>query len=252
MRAILAVILLAAALAACSDPHRVPLPRDADKMDTLEPVLKRLSKPEQELLLGYASRISLAAGLRAAAGAIPEGMTVGKAIEEQRQFEKAKAAAKAEKEKRLAARVAEREKILKPMLEAVTVELVSKKIVPDYGTSGKYLLDENFNAKFSYHNNTDREIAGVKGLITIKDLFGDDISKFLISNDSSIKPGQTVTWEGSRSVKYPRGDNNDRRLAELPPDKLKLIWEPRSIVFADGTKLDLPIELAPSMDPYIR
>ncbi len=87
-------------------------------------------------------------------------------------------------------------------------------------------------------------------MITVRDLFGDEISGFMVSNDLTIKPGQTVTWIGNRSVKYPRGDNHDRRLAELTPDKFKLDWVPRVIVFTDGTKLELPIELDPTLDRY--
>jgi hypothetical protein len=93
---------------------------------------------------------------------------------------------------------------------------------------------------FGYKNNTDKDIAGVKGYVSVKDLFGDELSGFLISNDSTIPAGQTKTWTGSRSVKYSVGSNKDRKLAELSDDKYKVVWEPRIIVFKDGTKLAIP------------
>ena len=166
-------------------------------------------------------------------------MTIGNAIEEERKFvadrnmEEAKQAA-------LAAKLqAEREAALKPMRGAVTVTLVAKEIVPKRGMSGM-LLDEYLNVTFGYKNNTEKDIAGVKGLISLRDLFGDKISEFLVSNDSTIKAGESVTWTGSRSLQFSLGDNKDRKLGELTSDKFKLLWEPRIIVFSDGSKLAVP------------
>jgi hypothetical protein len=170
---------------------------------------------------------------------IPEGMTIGKAIDEQRKF-KADAEMEEVKQKALKAKLqAEREAAMKPMREAVTVTLVSKKINTEHGYSG-IVMDENLIVVFGYKNNTDKDIAGVKGTISVKDLFGDEISAFRISNDTTIKAGQSIAWTGSRSVKYSFGSNKDKKLAELEEDKFKLVWEPQIIVFKDGTKLAIP------------
>lgn len=76
-----------------------------------------------------------------------------------------------------------------------------------------------------------------EGKVSVKDLFGDELSTLQISNDSTIKAGETATWTGSRSVRFSMGDNKDRKLAELSEDKYKIVWEPQAIVFSDGTKL---------------
>lgn len=166
-------------------------------------------------------------------------MTLGKAIEEQRKF-KADAAIEEAKQQALKAKLqAEREAAMKPMREAITVTLVSKKIRTERGYSGM-VMGENLEVTFGYKNNTDKDIAGVKGYISIKDLFGDEISGFLIPNDDTIKAGQTVTWTGSRSVMFSLGNNKDRKLAELEDDKFKVVWDPLVIVFKDGTKLTVP------------
>jgi hypothetical protein len=170
---------------------------------------------------------------------IPAGETLGQAIEEQRKFV---AEQKAEEERQAALKAAlqaKRDAATKAMRDAVTVTLVSKKIKPEYGYSG-ILLDTNLDITFGYKNNTAKDIAGVKGLISIRDLFGDKISDFLVSNDDTIPAGKSITWSGSRSVKYASGDNKDRKLAELDDSKYKVVWEPRMIVFSDGTKLTLP------------
>ena len=244
MRTHLTALLCLIVLAACSGPKDTLLPRELDKIESIKPAMEKLTPEERELAAGYIMRHTIGAKLGGLFGGkegpgIPEGMTLGKAIDEQRKF-KADVAIEEAKQQALKTKLlAEREAAMKPMREAITVTLVSKKIKPEYGYSGM-LLDENFEVTFGYKNNTDKDIAGVKGYISVKDLFGDEISGFLISNDTTIKAGKTITWKGSRSVKYPRGDNKDRKLAELEDDKYKVIWDPRMVVFKDGTKLTVP------------
>ena len=244
MRVSLLVLVPLMALAACSGPRDTPLPRDLEKMESIKPAMEKLTPEERELAAGYIMRHTVGAKLGGLFGGkegpgIPEGMTLGKAIEEQRKF-KADAALEEAKQQALKAKLhAEREAAMKPMLEAVTVTLVSKRIAVERGYSGM-VMDENLEVTFGYKNNTAKDISGVKGRVSVKDLFGDEISAFQISNDSTIKAGQTATWTGSRSVRFSMGDNKDRKLAELSDDKYKVVWEPQDIVFADGTKLVLP------------
>lgn len=243
-RIILPLLLV---LAACSGPKDTPLPRDLEKLDSLKPVLEKLTPEERELAAGYIMRVGVGSELKGVFGGekgpgIPEGMTVGKAIEEQRKF-KADLAIEEAKQQALQAKLAaEREAALKPLREAVTVTLVSKKVVPEYGYSGT-LMDEHLNVVFGYQNNTGKDIAGVKGYISVKDLFGEEISGFLVSNDSTIKAGDSATWSGSRSVKYGPNENGDRKLADLEQSKYTVAWEPRMVVFTDGTKLADPDKL---------
>jgi hypothetical protein len=238
-------LLLAAAVCSCSDPKSTEIPTSMEKMESIKPQLEKLTGDERELFAGYAVRHTLGAAMGGMFGIkaepIPAGMTIGKAIDEQRKF---KADAAAEEAKQAALKVklqSEREAAMKPMREAVTVTLVSKKIEAERGYSGM-VTDEKLEVVFGYKNNTEKDIAGVKGRITMLDLFGDQISGFIISNDNTILAGKTSTWSGSRSVKYSLGSNKDRKLAELEDDKYKLVWEPQIIVFKDGTKLSVPAE----------
>lgn len=244
MRVNLTVLMFSMILAACSGPKDTPLPRELDKIESIKPAMEKLTPEERELAAGYIMRHTIGAKLGGLFGGkegpgIPEGMTIGKAIEDQRKF-KADAALEEAKQQALKVKLqTEREAALKPMREAITVTLVSKKIATERGYSGM-VMDESLEVMFGYKNNTDKDISGVKGRISIKDLFGDEISAFQISNDSTIKAGQSITWSGSRSVRFSMGNNKDRKLADLPDDKFKVVWEPQAIVFADGTKLAVP------------
>ncbi|WP_246606808.1 hypothetical protein [Novilysobacter antarcticus] len=244
MKSSMTILLCCFVLAACSSAKNTPLPRELENMDSIKPAMEKLEPEDRELATGYIMRHTVGAKMGAIFGGaegpgIPEGMTIGKAIEEQRKFI---ADQEAEEQKQAALKVllqAQREAAIKPMREAVTVTLVSKRINPEYGYSG-ILMDENLEVIFGYKNNTQKDISGVKGYVSVRDLFGDELSGFAISNDDTIPAGESITWTGSRSVKYAVGDNKDRKLAELDDSKYKVNWEPRMIVFADGTKLEVP------------
>jgi hypothetical protein len=217
------------------------LPDDLSKMESLKPQIKKLPDEEIELLFDYVSRRSVQGVLPGMAKDAPamSASTFGQAIDAQRIYvadQKIKQAAEKlaleqEKTKRVAA--------VKAMQDLVSVSLVSKSIEVERGYSG-IEMDRNINVAFMFKNNSGKDIAGVKGRIDVRDLFGDEISGFQISNDQTIKVGQSITWRGSRSVNYPLGGNKDEKLVELGDDKFTLVWEPQVIVYVDGSKAVLP------------
>jgi hypothetical protein len=143
----LMVLVAVALLSGCGGAKDTPLPRELDKMDSLKPVMEKLTPEERELLAGYVMRTTIGSKMGALFGGkegagVPEGMTVGRAIEEQRKF-KAEAALEEAKQAAVKAKLqAERDAAMKQMRDAVTVTLVSKKIVDERGMSGM-LLDEH-------------------------------------------------------------------------------------------------------------
>ncbi|WIG54913.1 MAG: hypothetical protein OJF61_000699 [Rhodanobacteraceae bacterium] len=239
--ALLAVAVVCLVLGACSNPKDATVPQDVSKIQSLKPVMEKLTPEDRDLAAGYIARHTVGAALTGDAPSIPAGETLGQAIEEQRKF---LAEQKAEEQRQAALKAAlqaKRDAATNAMRDAVTVTLVSKKLKPDYGYSG-ILMDTNLVVTFGYKNNTSKDIAGVKGLISIRDLFGDKLSDFLVSNDDTIPAGKSITWTGSRSVRYAIGDNKDKKFADLDDSKYKVVWEPEVIVFSDGTKLQLPKE----------
>lgn len=87
----LSIICCAILLVACGDPHDTRVPADISKWrDTVKPSLQKLTPEEQALFTQYVRRHAILAdevGLHGdTVDPIPEGMTLGKAIEEQRNY----------------------------------------------------------------------------------------------------------------------------------------------------------------------
>ena len=238
------VITCLMVLAGCSGPKDTPLPRELEKMESIKSAMEKLPPEERQLVTGYIVRHTIGAKLGGLFGGkegpgIPEGMTLGKAIDEQTKFQ-ADAAIEEAKQKALKEKLkAESEAAMSKLRGVITVTLVSKKLEVDRGYGGM-VMDERISVTIGYKNNTEKDVAGVKGHLAIKDIFGEDLSGFQVSNDSTIKAGGTITWQGGRSVKYGMNRDNDRKFAELTEDKYKVVWEPSMVVFADGTKLTVP------------
>jgi hypothetical protein len=88
---IFSILCCALLLVACSDPHDTKVPADISKWSaSVKPSLQKLTPEEQELFTQYVRRHTLVAaevGLYGdKADPIPEGMTIGKAIAEQRDY----------------------------------------------------------------------------------------------------------------------------------------------------------------------
>lgn len=238
MRKLILLAALGVLLSACSKPTDTVIPSDVAAWDKdLSPVIQKLSEEDRKLLAAYLVRAKL--GEVFGGKGVPPATTVGAAITDQRQFLERRAQEEAEA-KALAEKVQkERAAAMEQMRQAITVALVDKSIEPERGSSG-IEMDRHLVVRFAYRNNSGKDVAGVKGTVIVKDLFGDTLSAFGISNDESIKAGATVFWVGQRSVKYAIGSNKDEKLAALGADKFTVEWNPETIVFADSTKLVAP------------
>jgi hypothetical protein len=88
---IFSIFCCALLLVACGDPHDTKVSADISKWrDTVKPSLQKLTPDEQALFAQYVRRHEIVAGEVGLYGdkadPIPEGMTIGKAIADQRNY----------------------------------------------------------------------------------------------------------------------------------------------------------------------
>lgn len=232
--------LLLLALAACSGPRDTPLPKDISKMDTIKPALEKLSPEEKELVAGYIMRHTVGAAFGAAFGVktdpIPDGMTIGKAIDEQRGLvEKQKAeeaAKKLEEEKADAARKA----LADQMAQVLSVRLADIQL---HKASYRDFDVENYiKLTIDFENKGSKAITGLKGIATFKDKFGDTVSELPIKVEQEIPAGKNVTIKLSK--RFNQFDAEDRKLANQDAATTNFSVSPEIVLFGDGTKFEAP------------
>jgi hypothetical protein len=220
-----ALTLMAGMLLGCSDPHKFEIAKLTEEQK--QEMGKKLTADEGQKLTGYLMRTSFASK------ELPAGVTVGQAIKEQELWlEKEKVeAAKAEELKKKVE--AERKAKQEAFAKMLSVALVAKR-----NNLGEYdqrmvLLD------LAYENKSDRDIAGVKGVLHLNDMFGDKIMNIRWSFDEGVGAKQTAVERGN-GVKINQFIDDHMKLWSADPAKIKANYEVQTIVFKDGTRLDAP------------
>lgn len=84
------VLIFVIALGACSKPTDTVVPTSIDKMESIKPQIDKLTSEEKDLFSQYLVRHTLGNAMGGMFGIktdpIPEGITIGKAIDEEREF----------------------------------------------------------------------------------------------------------------------------------------------------------------------
>lgn len=232
MKNILMAGVISLFIVGCSNPKSAQIPTDPEKWEELKPQIEKLNEEDKKLLAQYLMR----KGMGAAFGGdgIEAGTTVGEAIKEQQKWledkdakEKAQAELKAKIE-------AENTAVKKQMDGILTAAIVSKSGHARYEYIDK-ITDIGF--QLAFENHSDKDIAGFKGIISFKDMFGDTIKNLTLSYDDGVKAKSTAKYEGSTD--YNEFMAEDTKLLNTDLDKIKFEFKPSVIMFTDGTKIEL-------------
>lgn len=228
-----------AIIAACADPLSTQLPRDLEKMESIKPAMEKLSQDDQALVTGYIMRQTVAAKLGGLFGipapiGIPEGMTIGKAIAEQKKFI-TEQQAKTDTEKKANEKEAtERQALADEFSKIIEVHLI------DVSLHQASFRDDDVNDYLIYameiKNKGIKDITGLKGTITVRDIFGDVIATRGMKSDSKIAAGSIARLTLTRS--YSKFDDTDRKEASIDASKAKTEFAPSLVLFGDGTRFD--------------
>ena len=230
-------VLAALVLGGCSDPKKTIIPSDVSTWETtLKPTLEKLPDEDRQTVGRYMIRAKMGEtfGGKSKLGTI----TVGEAIKEQKDFE-AERKAKDDEEKRLADDLrAKQDALARQVRETLSVVMVSKGFYKADPMNGGGFQDK-VTFTLGFQNKGSKPIAGFKGDLVFKDMFGDTIKALNFSHDEAVPAGKTVTWEGS--MDFNEFMRDDVRLRDADESKVKLEFKPETILFADGSKLEMPV-----------
>ena len=205
-------------ICACSDPRDTTLPSDMSSWKSNRKItksIKKLPDNEKKLLVAYCIRNPYyIQGI----GDNETVITVGEAIDIQQELQK-----KQQEEK-------EEQRFLN---DALTVSLL------DLSCNRNNMFRRSLcSIKIGFRNNTDVNISGAKGVVILKDMFGEIIKKINLTNDSGITANDSMVWSGTMECQ-PLKDS-EKKLYTTEFEKIKFEWVPDIYLFEDGKKISNP------------
>ncbi len=117
------------------------------------------------------------------------------------------------------------------MRDAVSVGLLEKGFRNANYETGAY--SASFTAKIQYHNRTSKKVIGVKGHLRFIDQFGKDFMGFNIEYQHDIAPHGIAVEDAEYD--YNQFIARDAKLRDTPLSRLKVVWYPTRINYADGS-----------------
>lgn len=229
-RLILMMMLGCVFLTGCRDVRDSQLSKITDEES--KSLDKKLTGEEMRLLMGYTMRQGM--GKAFGGKGVPDGITVRQAIDDQRKFlenEKQEEAKAEELRKKVEAEEKAKQEEFARILSAV---MVSKKNVD--GEYGQRFV----TVEMAFQNKTDKDIQGVKGVLKVADIFGDKINNISFSYDRGVPAGKTATYKGQIDIN--QFLQNDMKLWNTDFDKLKTAFDISTIIYTDGTKIEMPAQ----------
>jgi hypothetical protein len=218
--------------AACAGDVKNMRVTEANKTTVFDEIKnsKSLTVEEVGLLQAFVLRKGFGGALAGEPTALPVGLTIGQMIEDQRQWVIEDNRRKADAEERIAqARTAEAQQ-RKALLDAMKLTVVEKGF--------QRTKDQEFiTIDVMYENKSGKVIRGFTGAIQFKDLFGTEITPFTINEDEPLAAG--ATRHQGWSLKYNQLADKHMELRNTALYDMKVEWQPQTIVFADGTTLEM-------------
>lgn len=228
--------VLAALLTACGSPLDVEIPHEPSRWESeIAPLAKKLPEEDSKMLLAYLVRVKV--GEAFGGKSIPDGFTIGQAIEAQKQWN-ASQASKAAEEAALKQKIEQDRVALEAKINnAVSAVLLSKKVTPPDMLAGQPFTTTSF--RIGIRNKSTLKIVGVAGQIEFVDVFGKKAGLVPFESTDDIAPGAEIIWTGGWEDDFTQ---NRRDIGALVEGKYTSKFIPRAVVFEDGTKLVIPEE----------
>lgn len=119
---------------------------------------------------------------------------------------------------------------LKLLNESIKVGLIKKSVT--YADSDKWIFRDIINMTLDLINISDKTAKGFQGVITFKDMFGNEIKSLNVKYDKAIKAGSSASYDGSFEVN--QFMDEDSELRDTPLEKITVDFQMDQIIFDDG------------------
>jgi hypothetical protein len=123
------------------------------------------------------------------------------------------------------------------MAEVLSVEVTAINYLPADASAGR--LTPSLQFTFVYHNRSQKDIQALRGDVVLTDLFGKQLMRLRLTSTTIIPAGKKVEDPNesvSLSPFFNLADLGVRNPGNLR-ESIKVVFEPISIIFTDGTQL---------------
>ena len=235
---ILSVVLVAilglGVLTACAkDPKQLRI-TEANKETFLEELkpMKGLTFEESGLLFQYMLRTGMGEAFGQKEPS-PVGKTVGDLIAAERARQD-KEKRESDEQERLAKEAKAKEEALAAELrKAITFTVFGKDFQDADVMAGRY--SGVIIVRCAYQNLSGKDVRAFTGILRFTDLFGKEVFSSGLTISDLVAAGEKATWTGT--IEFNQFSDEHRRFRDAELSNLKVVWTPKQILFADGSKL---------------
>lgn len=231
------------------DPMHTALPYGTTDLSSVEPALARLNPTDRALVEAYVKRSN--GDVLPPKFADPEQPFTARTFAEAIALEKAWDVKRSEQEGVAQARETERDAAVAPLREAVAVNVVRARVLsprqltepsgPDTAAKQALPTDDatTLVVMVSLHNLTGKTIVGVQGAVEARERDASmpvQLCWVDIGEQQPIEPASRVEIRcGNPALRL---SDEERAFVDDDSGRFTVSWKPRSVVFADGTRLD--------------
>lgn len=242
------VALLGYAIHRGRDPLRTALPFGTTDLSSVEFALEKLQPGDRELVEAYVKRSN--GDVLTVKFADPDEPFTARTFAEAIALEKAWTVKRGEQEDATTSRQADRDAAMEPLRDAIEATVTHAEILSprqlaesaDPDVSAKRALPSDdatvFVVTVSLHNAAGKPIVGVQGALEARE--GDEILPLQLC---WVDIGAQQTIETDRHIQIRCGNparqaSPEARAFIADRSRYRVTWAPKSVLFADGTRLD--------------
>ncbi len=233
MKKIFLSLVLSTFIVGCSNPKDEVLPPNLTEADmtALAENVKSLNEEDKALLTGYIMRSEMSKAFGGEGAST--GTTVGEAIENQKQWVTQQQVEEQAKDELATKLKAEKDAKAAEFEKSVAVTVFDKGMI-------KEDFQSFMTVDMSIKNNSDKEVAGLKGNINFFDKFGDLVISLSFGDDKlDIPAGDSIevyfNWTYNEYIAH------EKQFINTDMADMTYKFEASQILFEDGTKLEMPI-----------
>lgn len=221
----------------CGDPRDTTIPTDPARWDaTVQPAIARLPDDDRRLAVSYLARIKAEAALTGQP--IATGLTVRRAIQDERDFQRNQTSARVEARQLQDREQQQRKEFDQRVAEVLSVKLLKKEVAPTNLTEGD--RSGRATVEIEIQNRGSQDIAEISGIMALMDGFmRERLKAFDFQYTQPLAAGASARWETTLIL-----DPfliSDLRLRNTDTGQIGMAFHARVLRFADGRRMEAPL-----------